>query len=318
MLRTTEPLTRDDKEISLFAARWICIVALGTTPLVAQILHATKPLPSFEVATIKPTNGSATPSITSPSESRILNVTVRNLIEQAYNIPWTVAANDRVLGGPGWIDTSRYDIDARIDESLADALQQMSHEGQKEQISLMLQSLLVDRFKLKVHFESRELPVYALVVAKSGPRLTPAKAAPPAADSNSTFPPPNVALPSRPQDLRRGILVLYTGQTARMIAKNATPDELAHWLAGYSEIGGRPVANQTALSGAYDFTLQWTRQRPGTPEPDGPQQALTPSNDTDAASLFTALSEQLGLRLERTKASVEVVVIDHVELPSEN
>jgi uncharacterized protein (TIGR03435 family) len=103
-----------------------------------------------------------------------------------------------------------------------------------------------------------------------------------------------------------------------MIAKNATPDELAHWLAGYSEIGGRPVANQTALSGAYDFTLQWTRQRLGTPEPDGPQQALTPSNDTDAASLFTALSEQLGLRLERTKASVEVVVIEHVELPSEN
>ncbi|MGC2399010.1 MAG: TIGR03435 family protein [Acidobacteriaceae bacterium] len=316
MLRTAEPLTRGHERFSQFAAKWICVVALGTTPLAAQILHATEPLPSFEVATIKPAGGATVPSTNSPSESRILNMTVRNLIELAYNIPWTVAANDRILGGPGWIDTDRYDIDGKIDDSLTNALQRMSREMQKQQTSLMMQSLLADRFKLKIHFESRELAVYALVIAKSGPRLAPTKAPPLAVDSQST---PAVGLvpASRAQDSQRGILVIYTGQIAQMNAKNANLDELVHWLAGYSEIGGRPVVNQTGLSGAYDFKLKWARQRLGISEQVVPEQG-TLSNDSDAASLFTALPEQLGLRLQRSRASVEILVVDSVERPSGN
>jgi bla regulator protein BlaR1 len=143
-------------------------MVLGIGHLYGQILHATGPLPSFEVATIKPSNGgNAIPSINTPSESRTINVTARNLIEQAYHIPWTPVFNERVVGGPGWIDNDRYDVEARIDESLVATFGRMSNEQQKELTSLMMQSLLADRFKLKVHFESRELPVYALVVAKA-------------------------------------------------------------------------------------------------------------------------------------------------------
>jgi bla regulator protein blaR1 len=295
------------------AATWM---VLGVAQLHGQILHATGPLPSFEVATIKPSSGgNAIPSISTPSESRTINVTARNLIEQAYQIPWTAGLNQRVVGGPGWIDNERYDIEARIDESLVATLGKMSNEQQKEQTSLMMQSLLADRFKLKVHFESRELPVYALVVAKGGPKLAPARESPPTTEDNQ--PRPSVGFPTGSGDLRKGVLVVYRGQTAEMTAKGATVDELVHWFAGYSEIGGRTVVNQTALPGTYDFTLHWTRERLAAPGQQGSQPSAL-STDPDGPSLFTALQEQLGLRLVSTKAPVEVLVIDHIERPSEN
>ena len=88
---------------------------------VAQIIHASGPLPSFEVATIKPASSQPRPSSASPAEVQISNVTARNLIEQAYGIPWTFAENERVLGGPAWLDTNHYDIVARIRGDLAEA-----------------------------------------------------------------------------------------------------------------------------------------------------------------------------------------------------
>jgi uncharacterized protein (TIGR03435 family) len=96
-------------------------------------------------------------------------VTVRDLIEHAYGIPWTSAENERVLGGPVWLGTSHYDIVTRIPGDLAEAPQKLSRNQQKQQISLMLQSLLAERFHLKLHFETRVLSVFALVVAKPNP-----------------------------------------------------------------------------------------------------------------------------------------------------
>jgi hypothetical protein len=148
-------------------------VAFGLGQLDGQILHATGPLPSFEVATVKPSNDdNAIPSVSTATESRTMNVTARNLIEQAYGIPWTPGRNERVVGGPAWIDNNRYDVDARIDQSLVARFEKLSHEERKQQMSLMTQSLLADRFKLKVHVESVELPIYALLFAKGGPKLT--------------------------------------------------------------------------------------------------------------------------------------------------
>jgi uncharacterized protein (TIGR03435 family) len=140
----------------------------------AQIIHASDPLPSFEVATIKPASSQPRSSSASPAEVQISNVTVRNLIEQAYGIPWTSAENERVLGGPAWLDTNRYDIVARIPGDLAEAQQKLSRDQQKQQINIMLQSLLAERFHLKLYFETRVLTVYALVVANtiSIPRTT--------------------------------------------------------------------------------------------------------------------------------------------------
>ena len=310
-------MTRCAAGINLLWKRpWLATACLAVcaAPLCGQILHATAPLPSFEVATIKPsTGGNAIPSTRTPTESRTIDVTTRNLIEQAYRIPWTAGHNERIAGGPDWIDTIRYDVDARIDPALATALQKMSNEQQKDQTSLMMQSLLADRFQLKVHFESRELPIYALVVAKGGPTLSPAKESP-AAEGDQ---PPQPSLPAKPQDIRKGIFVQYRGQAAQMTAKGETLDGLVHWLAGYSEIAGRTVVNQTGLSGTYDFTLRWTRERfAATGQGDAPGSAASP--ELEGPALFTGLQEQLGLRLLSTKGPVEVLVIDHIENPSEN
>ena len=276
--------------------------------------HTSDPLPSFEVATIKPASSQPRPSSASPSEVRISNVTIRNLIEQAYGIPWTSAENERVLGGPAWLDTNRYDVVARIPADLAEARQKLSTDQQKQQISLMLQSLLAERCHLKVHFENKVLTVYALVVAKPSAKLVESAKQIESTESTAQGSPAAIRLPSKPEDLRHGILVLYTGQSALMTAKQASLNDLARWFAGYSEVGGRPVVNQTGLSGPYDFTLRWTRQSlAATPQPGSSDAA-----DSDAPPLFTALPDQLGLRLKSTKAPVEVILIDHADPPTEN
>src|SRR5581483_7278951 len=293
----------------------ICFgLAIGSS---AQIIHASDPLPSFEVATIKPASSQPRPSSASPAEVHISNVTVRNLIEQAYGIPWTSAENERVLGGPAWLDTNHYDIVARIPGDLAEAQKKLSPDQQKRQISLMLQSLLAERFRLKLHFETRVLSVYALAVAKPNPNLVESTRQSESAEStepNAQETAVSIRLPSKPEDLRHGILVLYTGQSAEMTARRASLDDLAHWLAGYSEVGGRPVVNQTGLSGLYDFTFRWTRQSLAATAQSGSSDAA----GIDAPPLFTALPEQLGLRLKSTKAPVEVILIDHTDPPTDN
>lgn len=283
----------------------------------AQIIHASGPLPSFEVATIKPASPQPRPSSASPAEVRISNVTVRNLIEQAYGIPWTSAENERVLGGPAWLDTNRYDIVARIPDDLAEARQKLSRDQQKQQISLMLQSLLAERFHLKLHFETRVLTVYALVAAKPNPKLVESTKQIKFTESSESSAQESavpIPLPSKPGDLRHGLLVLYNGQSAQMTARQVSMDDLAHWIAGYSEVGGRPVVNQTGLSGLYDFTLRWTRQSlTMTPQPGSSDAA-----DSEAPPLFSALADQLGLRLKSTKAPIEVILIDHTDPPTDN
>ena len=167
-----------------------------------------------------------------------MNVTARNLIEQAYRIPWTPGLNERAVGGPDWIDTLHYDVEARIDQSLVAAFATMTNQQQKDQTSLMMQSLLADRFKLIVHFESRELPIYALAAAKGGPKLVAARELPAVIEQEDP-PSPGVVLPPDAEGLRKGIFVQYRGQEAEMTSKGVTLDQLVRWLAGYSEIGGR-------------------------------------------------------------------------------
>jgi bla regulator protein blaR1 len=313
-MRKGENGVRSNQKTWWLLATW---VAIGLGQLYGQVLHATGPLPSFEVATVKPSTGdNAIPSLSTATESRTMNVTARNLIEQAYGIPWTPGRNERVVGGPRWIDDNRYDIDARIDQSLVARFEKMSREERKEQMSLMMQSLLADRFKLRVHVQSVELPIYALMFAKGGPKLTATKDVPTNTAEDQS--PAKVVSAMRPEDIRKGILVLYREQAAEMTAKATTIDELVHWLAGYSEIGGRTVMNRTGLPGPYDFTLRWTRERLIAQGPPDEQLRSAPANVPEAPELFTALQEQLGLRLMSTKGPVEVLVVDHIDLPSQN
>lgn len=280
----------------------------------AQIIHASGPLPSFEVATIKPAAPQPHRSSVSPGEVIISDVTLRNLIEQAYGIPWTAAENERVIGGPAWLDSSRYDFVARIPSDLSEAQQKLSRDQQKREISLMLQSLLAERFHLKLHFESRELTVYALVVAKPSPHLVASTGQTDQRESTAPKGPGAIQLPSKPEDVRHGIMVFYGGRSAQMTGRQASLDDLARWLAGYSEVGGRPVVNQTGLGGLYDFSLRWTQQSLAA----GPQPTSSDAADSDAPPIFNALPDQLGLRLKRTKAPVEVILIDHADPPTGN
>ena len=261
-----------------------------------QVLHADAPLPSFDVATIRTSKGDSLRTVRSASELQMLDVTARYLIEQAYNIPWTNGSKDRIRGGPGWMDSDHYDVAAKIAPEAAVTLEQMPEEQRRRQMNLRLQTLLADRLKLKVHFETRQEPVFAIMTAKTGPKLTPASTA--------------------EGQQNPGISVRYNGQAAQMTAKRVNLGDLGKWLIGYSEMGGQTVVDQTGLTDRYDFVLNWTRERALT---SGEQNAESETSATAGGpSLFTALQEQLGLKLVNIRGPVEIVVIDSMERPTEN
>jgi uncharacterized protein (TIGR03435 family) len=261
-------------------------LAIAFAPVHAQILHANGPLPSYEVATVKPVESTPPPSAGAPPvphDEMIMFMPARILIASAFNVG--AFSKSEVIGGPSWIDEQVYEIQAKINGPLSEAMQHMSNKERQRQIALMDQSLLADRFGLKVHFESRELPQFNLVVAKSGTKLKPA------ANPSAHAP----------------IMSKMVGTGMDLQITSTTTDMLATILGFEPKIGGRPVINQTGLTGLYDVTLDWTPSRVADTNPDA-----------SGPSLFTALEEQLGLKLVETKGPVEVVVIDHIEKPSEN
>ena len=286
---------------------------LGVACLVAdpafrgQILHSTGTRPSFEVATIKPWKPVAPP----PSQEgggvpkKVMKASpvgdnpkisdrvqfigqTALLIQSAYNLP--AGSGKRIVGAPNWVESesNRYQIQAKIEDSLYAAMQSMPSAQRLEQIAWMEQSLLANRFKLRLHFETRDMPVYALVVAKGGPKLTAAKDGEPATLS-----------------------ALANGRGSDMTAKAVTLAEFANSPLLASATGGRPVVDQTGLQGRYSFKLTWESEQLIT-------QGASEETVADAPSFFTAIQEQLGLRIVSSKAPVEVVVIDHIEQPSDN
>ncbi len=235
---------------------------------------------SFDVASIH-INNSETDGhhhiISDPAEShfRTVNLVLRDLIQFAYGVP-----DSQILGGPAWLDSIMFDIDAKSDPAVDAELHVLPTEQARHQKQLMVQALLAARFKLKVHQETRQLPLYALVVTKDGHKFKPSKA-------NGT--------------------TIDTGQTRLHIAgSDDTMSILARELA---QILGRIVVSQTGLSGRYDVSLRWT--------PDDAA-AAAPSTPDIPPDIFTAIQEQLGLKLESTKGPVPVLVIDSVERPSPN
>ncbi len=221
------------------------------------------------------------------------NATLRFLIRFAYDLPEKMLA-----GGPAWIDEKTFDVKAKTDDIADIDRKQLSAEQYKiymAQKQVPLQKLLEDRFQLKVHHEDRELPFYALVVTKGGLKIKPS---------------------GEKSDLKQAAGVGYGGLydapglrvtgKGEIVSVKVTLDQLAKYLTGklYGDVD-RPVLNKTGLTGEYDFKLEWT---PGS----------TLTDESSALSLFTALQEQLGLKLVPQKGPVEVMVIDSAELPSEN
>jgi uncharacterized protein (TIGR03435 family) len=299
-------------------------LGLAHRPLLfAQILHADGPLPSFEVATIRPMQqmrlppppGGAAPrvgpngeTIVSQQEIRITNApkfsdyvdrvtTAKMLIADAYHLP--AFSKAQIVGGPDWTEQTMYQFHAKIDDGQYATLQKMSSAQQSEHVRLMEQSLLADRFQLKVHFETREVPVYALEVAKGGPRLTPAK----------TDSVPAASAAGEPQAPPANMTLTGKGDGFELKARGASPGQLILLLQQQPELGNRLVIDQTGLTGHYDLSLDWTRE--GSAAADARSDAAN-----SAPSFFTALKEQLGLELVETKGPVEVIVIDHIEKPT--
>ena len=277
----------------------------------------------FEVASIKPNHsGDRRVGIGIQPGGRFnaTNVTVKLLITMAYGI------RDHQLSGlPGWAEAEHYDITAKPEGAPpenAGTERKMPTEAemqtQQEKMRAMVQDLLADRFGLKVHRETKELPVYALVVAKNGPKLEESKeGAPDIVDFGGRGRGPDEGKIRGPDDVkqtRRGPMIrMGRGQLAGQEMR------IPMLVEQLSRITGRNVIDKTGLTGKYDIKLNWTpdeAQGAGFGGGDGPRPDAAPA-DT-GPSLFTAIQEQLGLKLESQKGPVEVIVVDHIEKATEN
>jgi bla regulator protein blaR1 len=260
----------------------------------------------FEVASVKPNkSGIAKVMIQTQPGGRFTaeNVTLRSLILFAYRLQ-----QPQLTGGPSWLDSDRFDIIAKGGDESGD-LFDADRRGETSRVHLMLRTLLAQRFTLGVHTEGRELPIYALVRARSdgklGPELRPSTLDCTAAAARGALPPPG----SASCGIRIG------GAPGTMVAGGASIAQLANTLTNWV---GRVVFDRTGLSGDFDFTLKWTPDQ--MPDGFGKKVAaggLAPA-DPNGPSIFTALQEQLGLKLDSQRGPVDVLVIDRAEHPVEN
>jgi bla regulator protein blaR1 len=253
---------------------------------------AAAPLPEFEAVSIKPNKSGKDPSRFHPARGGRLtatNVTLRALIQWAYGI-----RDFQLSGEPGWADTERYDVAAKADGNPRFDFLQPTFET-------MFRSVLADRFKLAVHHQTKELPIYSLVVAKNGPKIHPV-------DEGDC---PEVPTPENPcRSLRRTNFAELTGVKAPIGA-------LALMIGVTADT---TVIDKTGLKGSYSYKLNWTPDLPPPPPPGPDNQTVRVPFDpaSFAPAISTALQDQLGLKLESGKGPVDILVIDHVERPSEN
>jgi len=234
--------------------------------------------PTFEVATIKPSNPGQQGKLFTVRGRQIMtvNTTVGDLVAFAYGVH-----PRQIVRGPGWLETDKFDIAGEPD---------IEGVPNQAQMRKLVQKLLADRFKLVFHREQQELSIYSLVVGPKGPTLTKSSA-----DPNG--------LPS----------LLFRG-LGSLPASNATMADFATVM--QTAVLDRPVVDRTGLTGRYDFTLTWTPDE--TQFASMGIKVPPPPADATAPSLFTAVQEQLGLKFEPARGAVDVIVIDGVEHPSPN
>jgi uncharacterized protein (TIGR03435 family) len=248
----------------------------------------TAPL-EFEVVSIRPNkSGSRTRTVSNTPEGiRAVNMRLDMFVNWGLH-------DEQVLGGPDWVKTEGYDFEVKVADSDLAAYE----KAPASETARMLHDVLVDRLQLKDHRETRELPIYSLVIAKSGSKLKEAKPGNAYADG---------AKWANGEPTGPGVFV-FPGPTIasgrRVVGQGGSLVDLASRLCYMNGIN-RMVVDKTGLPGSYDFLMEWV------PEGAGPE------SDT-ATSIFTAIQEQLGLKLEPDKGPVEVLVIDHVERPSAN
>jgi uncharacterized protein (TIGR03435 family) len=284
--------------VGLMALAGPFAIGLGNAGLGNAQSQSSPPL-AFEVASVKPNKSGAirAPSMILPGgRFTATNNTLRALILNAYGIS---ASPYLLSGGPAWIDSEAYDVDAK---AAANAIPPgASNRVLWEKTRLMLRTLLADRFHLVIRSDAKELPVYELAVARNGSKLNRAE-----------------------QDCTASLTAChgFSGNPTRLSGPAVDMTDLALTLSSYSD---RPVLDKTGIQGLFDIKLQWNpfAGRAQSPEDvqrsPGAEAREGRNPDLDSLpTLFTALEQQLGLKLESRKGPIEIYVIDHVERPSEN
>lgn len=289
---------------------------------------------TFDAAAIKPwapptggrgimmsRGGRGGPGSTDPGRIHYQAISLRNLLTNAYDV------KDYQIVGPGYLDTERFDIQAT-----------MPPETTKEQFRTMLQNLLAERFKMTVHRETKELPMYSLVVAKNGPKMKESVETPDQKPPDENAPPVAIPPPGQmkfdsdgfpilpmPTGGRGGMFQMMMPNRARITATKQTMQDLVERL---SQMLSKPVTDETALKAKFDFVLTFSPEglnsfmgAPPPPPPTGgarPDNVFIPEGEAPQ-NLFSAIQAQLGLKLDARKGPVELVVVDHMEkTPTEN
>lgn len=227
-----------------------------------------------------------------PGNLNAVNVPLRFAIRQAYRVP-----EARVVGGPAWLDTERYDIAAKAPSAMANP----------DSLRMMLRSLLSDRFGVVVHAESRDVPVYVLRVARSDRKLGPNLRE---SSTDCTWRPAAMA----GNRVQCGILVSQAPTGASLRGGGTTIAEFTRLLGDFVD---RPLVDETGLKGKYDLDLEFAALKsalPGERVPGG----LGPGSPNELPAVFTAIQEQLGLKLEAQRRVTEVYVVDRARRPGEN
>jgi len=308
------------------------LIFLGIGVAVIPIHSQTKPQkPSFEIVSVKPSPPGTNWLVMPPQGDRMTmsGVSLRILMAMAYRDSAT-GFEFEVFGGPDWMDSARYDVQAKADCS--------GGIISRDQQALMVQSILEERFQLKAHLETRDMPVYNLVVAKDGPKLM--------ASADQTPPPPIFpvgqlcnptadapklpALPPIPpagadaskflSQLPRGMTWLRQQEGAMTLQGGSVA--VSRLVDILKRLTGRQVIDKTGLTSLFDITLKFSTDGifTGIPLLGQPPPGLSvdaPAAADPAPTLFTAIQD-LGLKLEQVRGPVQVVVIDSVRKPSEN
>ncbi len=247
-------------------------------------------VPVYEISTVRvnKTNVGGSRLMFTPDGLDVSGVPLLMLLREAYSVQ-----DDQIIGAPSWAGTERFNIEAKVDGVDVPALKKLAPEQRRA----MMPPVLEEHFKLKYHHETKELPAYVLVVAKGGSKLKMSE--------------PDPLTPDGP----KGTHMMRMGRgdiTAKGISVANLKEVLSQQL-------GRAVVDQTGLNGNYDFELKWTPDDHSGgmfKGPDGGHQEAAP--ESSGPSIFTAVEEQLGLKLESRKVPMETLVIDHIEMPSEN
>jgi uncharacterized protein (TIGR03435 family) len=266
------------------------------------------------------------PGTSDPGQITYTGMSMKTLLVNAYGV------KTYQVSGPNWIDSERFDIVAKVPMG-----------STKDDVKLMLQNLLMERFKLTLHREKKDLPMYALVVAKGGPKL---KESPPddpdgkdAATQESAAANQQKAMENAmrattrigdmsapPPGAGRGMSMMFMNGRARISGSKQTMAQFAEWLVNQLN---RPVVDQTGLTKKYDLTLDYAPESlggrgpmggvPPSAPPGGDGGAPAEADSQAAPGLFTALQEQMGLKLEQKKGAVDLLVVDHLEkTPTDN